>query len=243
MKDGRPSRIFDIRYFGPEPDRYLEVEDEVIAYGRRMAWFLNGEELSLGAYHSLYLSFTPSIEPGAVRVTDEGAFWWHRYTYVGVSDEFPNTPDATEVVLRGTVAALKSIRPDACDLIDRADNAVRQHGADLRFLIRSKAYKRYILKAASTIAAQPDPSLLYVSLTDKESGVLVEVDPVPVGIYLNAFDDAASIGIRDIEVGVAANGHLSAQWSEHLRYSWPSLVKDPHHVVEPFYSKLVVRPR
>jgi hypothetical protein len=241
MKDGRSSRIFDVRYFCPDRNSYLEGRKDVTAYGRRMAWFLNGEELSLGAYHSLYLCFTSSLEPGAVRVTDEGREWWHRYTYVGVSDEFPNNSGAVEVALRGTAAALKSIRPDACELIDRADKAVRQHGADLRFLIRSKPYKQYILKVASTIAAHPNPSLLYVSVTDRESGVFVEVAPVPVSFCGNAFSDAASIGIRDIEVGVSSNGELSAQWSEKLRHGWPSVVKDAHQVVEPFYSKLVKR--
>ena len=243
MKDGRPSRIFDIRYFGPDPYVYLDVEPEVIAYGRRIAWFLNGEDLSLGAYHSLYLSFTPALEPGAVRVTDEGVFWWHRHTYVGVSDDFPNGIETTEAVLRGTVAALKRIRPDACDLIDSADNAVRQHGADLRFLIKSKPYKKYVLKAASTIVAQPDPSLLYVSVTNRESGAFAEVVPIPLGVYTNAFDDAASIGIRDIEVRALSNGRLSAQWSKEFWWGWPSAPKDGHEVDEPFYSKLVVRPR
>ncbi len=240
MKDGRPSRIFDIRYFGPDRNRYLEKED-VTAYGRRMAWFLNGEELSLGSYDSLYLCFTPSIELGAVRVTDEGGDWWQCYTYVGVSHDFPNNSGATEIARRGTVAALKSIRPNACELIDRADKAVGQHGEDLRFLIRSKPYKQYILKVASTIAAHPNPSLLYVSVTDRESGAFIEVAPIPVGFYADAFSDAASIGIRDIEVDVSSNGELSAQWSEKLRHGWPSVVKDAHQVVEPFYSKLVKR--
>ena len=55
MKDGRPSRLFDIRYFSPDRNSYLKGKENVTAYGRRMAWYLNAEELSLGAYHSLYL--------------------------------------------------------------------------------------------------------------------------------------------------------------------------------------------
>ncbi len=240
MKDGRPSRLFDIRYFSTDRHSYLKGKANVTAYGRRMAWFLNAEELSLGAYHSLYLCFTPSIEPGAVVVTDEGAEWWHRYTYVGVSDEFPDCSDAADIAMRGTVAALQAIRPDAREIIDRADEAVRQHGEELRFLIRSQSYKQFILKVATTIATDPNPSLLYVSLTDRESGAFVELAPVPV-IYFSAFADAASIGIRDIEVGVSTNGELSAQWSEKLLHGWPDVVQDEHRVVGPFYSKLVIR--
>jgi hypothetical protein len=67
-----------------------------------MAWFLNGERVSLGAYPALYLLFTPSLEPGAITVTDEGGDWWQRYTYVGVPSQFPDIPkNASELVVRG----------------------------------------------------------------------------------------------------------------------------------------------
>src|SRR6516164_2696803 len=112
MKDGRPSRIRDIRYFHGLAYRYLEGHHDAVAFGRRLGWLLNGESLSLGAYHSLYILFTPSLELGLVEITDEGADWWHRFVRVGVPPDFPNAGHASEVVVRGTVAALKAIRPE-----------------------------------------------------------------------------------------------------------------------------------
>jgi hypothetical protein len=52
-KDGRPSRINDIRLFAGErymTSPYLQGQEEAVAYARRMAWLLNGEEFSLGAF-------------------------------------------------------------------------------------------------------------------------------------------------------------------------------------------------
>jgi hypothetical protein len=83
-KDGRPSRINDIRLFAGDRASYLERQDEAVAYGRRVAWFLNGEGFSLGSFPALYVLFTPSLEIGSVQVTDDHGDWWHRYVHVGV---------------------------------------------------------------------------------------------------------------------------------------------------------------
>ncbi len=175
-----------------------------------------------------------------MKVTVESGDWWQRYTYVGVDKEFPATKDAAEIAMRGTADALKSIRPDACELIDRADNAVRKHGADLRFLIRAKSYKKYTLKVATTIATHPDSSLLYVSLTDRHSGEIFEAEPI-FCFYQTAFHDAMAIGIRDIEVGLSSNGERKANWSNDIQRAAPSVVQDAKRVSDPFYSKLVLR--
>ena len=241
MKDGRPSRIIDIRYFGPDRDSYLKGKEDVTAYGRRMAWFLNAEELSLGAYHSLYIRFTSSIEPGTVNVTNEGGDWWQRYVDVGVPDGFPKNQNASELALRGTVAALKSIQPSSCKIIDRADSLVRKHGADLRFLVRSKSYARYILNFATTIPTYPAPSQLYVTVSDKESCNRIELAPISGGIYADAFHDASGLGIRDIEIEVSSGGELSARWSSKLQQLCYGPARKRDDAVEPFYSNLVKR--
>ena len=58
-KDGGPSLITDIRLFAggrSASSSYLEKQEEAIAYGRRIAWLLNSEGFSLGAFPALYAS-------------------------------------------------------------------------------------------------------------------------------------------------------------------------------------------
>lgn len=238
MKNGQPSRILDIRYFVGEKPSYLKGLEAAVAYGRRLALYLNGEGLSLGSYNSLYLSFSPSMTPGDIRLTDDGGDWWQRYAYVGVAEGFPDVDDAEEIALRGTVAALKTIRPDADKLIDEADRVVRLHGGELRFLIKSKSYKRYILRVATTIAVFPAPSMMCVSIEDKESGAFAELEPIPTTFYDQTFEDAPSIGIRDVEIEAAPGGALTARWSRRLR---PDGVNALPARQKPCYSKLVKR--
>ncbi len=240
MKNGQPSRILDIRYFFQNNGSHYE-EHGVAAYGRRMAWFLNGEGFSLGTYNSLYLCFLTSMKSGEVQVTDEGSDWWQCYTYVGVPKDFLDVKDANQIAMNGTVAALKAIRPDAANLIDKADKTVRQYAGDLRFLIKSKPYKRYILNVATTIAAHPEPSRLYASLTDKESGNFAELPPVPTDIYFQAFDDAASIRMSDIDVEVANQGELTAKWAKKIMHDWDGKESRGSGKQRPYYSKLFKR--
>src|SRR5262245_46674294 len=117
-KDGRPSRITDIRYFHGDRHAYLKGHEDAVAFGRRIAWFLNGEGFSLGAYPQLYLLLTPTLDVGAIEVTDCGGEWWQRYTHVGVPCDFSSRADTAELVRQGTVAALKAIRPDLISLIE-----------------------------------------------------------------------------------------------------------------------------
>ena len=210
MKDGRPSRINDIRYFHGHIHKYLEGHEDAVAYGRRLAWFLNGEGFSLGAYHSLYILLTPSLEPGEIEITDYGGDWWQRYTYVGVPPDFPNTVDASDIVMRATVAALKAIRPDLATKIEDAEKTVRMHGDDLRFLLKTRQTKRYTVDISFNIAVWPNPSLLFVSLTNRSSGVFLEAPPTPMRFYADAFRLAGAIKIADGSAAVLPHESFSA---------------------------------
>jgi hypothetical protein len=107
---------------------------------------------------------TPSLEPGAIQGTADGFAWWQRYTYVGVPQDFPDGRDASERVMCGTVAALKAIRPDLATTIDDAERMVRAHGDELRFLLKTRQAKRFIVDISFNIAVWPQPSRLFVSL-------------------------------------------------------------------------------
>jgi hypothetical protein len=197
-KDGRPSRIIDIRYFHGDPQRYLE-DEEAVAFGRRLALFLNGEEFSLGAYPALYIFLTPSLETGAIRITDYGGDWWQRYTHVGVPPEFPDTRNASELVMDATVAALKAIRPDLATTVESADRIVRTHGKDLRFLLKTRQTKRYSVEISFNVAVWPETSNVFTSLTDLSDGQFFDAPPLPIGFYSDAFNYNGPIRISEIE--------------------------------------------
>ncbi|HEY5289032.1 MAG TPA: hypothetical protein VIJ59_03250 [Caulobacteraceae bacterium] len=210
-KDGRPSRINDIRYFHGDVHSYLEGHHEEVAFGRRLAWFLNGEGLSLGTYPALYIFFTQSIEPGATKVTDYGGDWWQRYTHFGVTADFPNTPESGKQIKRGTIAALTAVRPENKQTIENAAKIVQVHKDKLRFLLKTRSTKRFRTEISFNIAAGREPSSLFVSLTDLSSGDFLEAAPIPLRFYFDAFDLTGSIKITASTATLAPNHSVGAK--------------------------------
>lgn len=198
-KDGRPSLITDIRLFAGDQSSYsyLKEQEEAVAFGRRMAWFLNSESFSLGPFPALYVLFTPSLEPGAIQVTNDQVEWWHRYVHVGVTGDFPNVPDTPEILRFGIVEALLAIRPDQADTIRRAEAVVREQGDRLRFLLKRRETKKVIEEISFNIEAWPKPSCLFISHTDKATGSYTEADPITLGFYDEGFDLVGSIRLQD----------------------------------------------
>lgn len=243
MKNGKPSLIFDIRYFFGSRDSYLD-NHSVTAYGRRLAWYLNSQCISLGAYHSLYAHFTSAtptgeIEIGPYKGGDE--LWWLRHVHVGVPSDFPNVDNANEIAMQGTVAALRILLPNADGIIEQADIIVRQHAGDLRFLAREMEYRRYTLKIATTIAVHPGPSYLYVTLVENETGAHGETPGLPIGFYANIFDEARSVSLSDLDIDHSADGRLKVDWCERIRNGWAAAKPSVPTQREPTYSKLVRR--
>lgn len=243
MRNGKPSLIFDIRYFSGHRSSYLR-DEAVTAYGRRLAWYLNSQGVSLGAYHSLYVYFASMTPIGAVAIDSYnggGELWWFREAQVGVAPDFPNVDNANEIAMQGTVAVLRTLLPSAAAIIEQADIIVRQHAGDLRFLVGERAYRRYTLKIATTIAAHPEPSHLYVTLVDTASGAHSETPGLPIGFYTNAFDEARSISLRDFEIDHSADGRLNVNWCERIRTGWAAAKPRVPNQPEPKYSELVRR--
>jgi hypothetical protein len=196
-KDGRPSLINDIRLFAGERHSYLEGHHDAVAYGRRIAWFLNSEGFSLGAFSALYVLFTPRLEPGRVELTNDHGEWWHRYAHVGVTEGFPNGPDVLQTVTNGIVGAVLPTRPDRADMICRADSIVREQGDGLRFLLHRRETSKLVVEISFNIEAWPTPSHLFISHTDKATGVYSEADPIPLGWYMEGFELARGIRLQD----------------------------------------------
>lgn len=215
MKDGRPSRINDIRIFwGGETSRasgYLKGCEDAVAFGRRIALYLNGERYSLGAHSALYLFLTTALEPKTVKVTDEGAEWWHRYTHVGVPNGFPDFANASEIVVQATIDALKANRPDLTDMVESAARVTRREAENLRLLIKTRRTKKLIIDTSLAIDVWPRPSHLFLSLTELASGAYLEAPPIALTFYNEAFNLAGQIGINTTAVRVSANKGLGAQ--------------------------------
>ncbi len=241
-KDGRPSLMNDIRYFASDIHKYLDDHD-VTAFGRRLAWWLNGEELSLGSYTALYIYFSPTITNGAIHVTDYGGDWWQRYTYVGVPGDFPNVQNAKEIAIDGTIAALKAIRPDKVTVIDQAAEVVKTNSDQTRFLIKTKERKDYRIDIAISIGVWRNPSYFHVSLTDKETGEFLDAPAIPILFPDHGFDLAGSVSLIERVVHVKAHPSFTANRTA-AQYEWPpSLPVSTFTKVEekPVYSKLVRR--
>jgi hypothetical protein len=241
-KAGQPSRINDIRYFHRNKTEYLKGHEDAVAFGRRLAWLLNGEGFSPGAYHSVYILLTSSLAPGDIQITNDGGDWWQRYTVAGVPPDFPDREDASELVMTATVAALKAIRPDLATMVEDAQQTVRAHGDSLRFLLKAHTTRRYAAEVSCNIAVWPQPSLLFISLTDRSSGAFLEAPPTPMQIYAHAFDLVGKIKITDASAEISPNQSVGARLASGL-HGGPIVhpLSEFLPAVQPVLSKLVTR--
>ena len=224
-KDGRPSLLNDIRYFYGSSwlgNSYLKDREDVVAFGRRIALFLNGESVSLGAYSALYLQFNPNLKLGEIKITEDGGDWWQRYTYVGVPSNFLEMANASEFAISATTKALKAIRKDLSSKIERASRIVEEQGENLRFLIRSHQSKQFVVEVSCNIAEWKSPSYLCIGLTDRQNGEYLEAAPVPLKFYQDAFHLAGSIKIDGLEVSVLPKTSFSAQFTANNYANWLS---------------------
>ena len=173
-KDGRPSLIANIRLFSGDrmSIRHLDKQEEAEAYGRRLAWFLNSQKFSLGAYPELYVLFTPSLAAGEIKLAEGPHEWWHRYVHVGLPGGVFEDLEAYSVVTKGIIDALIAVRPDQADTIRGADAVVGEHGSRLRFMIKRRETKNLVIEITSSIEAWPRPSQHFISHTDKVTGYL-----------------------------------------------------------------------
>lgn len=244
MKNGGPSLLFDVRYFERDTSRALK-SSEVVAYGRRIAWYLNGEGVSLGAFHTLHVIFVSDAPDGAVEVASGTQEWWFQSVKVGVPSSGGCTEILLEAVRKGTVAVLKALAPDAAELIDDADALVFEHGPSLRILVRTKIYKAVTLDVATTIPTYVADAKLIASVRDNTSDRRVELPSLPHGIYLQAFSEATAIRLSDIDLDRAEDGALRVAWRAGSELQALALAdEDETELAGPLhYSKLVRQQR
>jgi hypothetical protein len=179
-KDGRPSRLSDIRLFAGSHG-YLNSFEGVVAFARRLAWYLNSEDFSIGAPTHLYVSFSPSTPLGKATIGSAGMQWWSKFAYVGVPRELTQSPETERLLEDGIVLALLAARPDKQALIESAAATVREHGRSLRFLLKVKETKAYCAEVSFTIGEfRKWPTQVHVLRLDKSSGAMTDAPPINV---------------------------------------------------------------
>lgn len=239
MKNGKPSHLFEIRYnVGPEPG--YPVPPGAIAYGNRMAWLLNSEDISFGTFECLHMRFSKDLSDGAISITSEGTEWWFRYVDVGVGNLTASPSDPLGKMQDTTLAALLAFGDKHRDQILAADRIVRKHAGRIRFVVRSRDYKKYVLKVATTIPDDPRDTELFVSVISKETQKQAETRPLIHGIHSEAFRDASAISLRDLAIATLPDGRLEADWSEEFLKGRTNVGARPD-IPTPFYTKLVHR--
>jgi hypothetical protein len=144
--------------------------------------------------------------------------------------------------MRETAAALKAIRRDLATTVDDADKIVKAHGDDLRFLLKTRQSKHFTIDIYFSIAVWPEPSLLFVSLTNRSSGAFLEAPPTPVRFYAEAFDLAGAIKVADAAITIFPNQSVSARLTSAL-HGGPVVkaISAFSPKVRPVLSKLVSR--
>lgn len=212
-KDGRPSRIRDIRLFSGSRNDYLEGGEEAWAFARRLAWWLNGEDVSVGSNHTVYVYLSTqhpegSVEPGPLARDAES--WQMRYVTVGV-DPASLTADTDRVAIDAVTRSLASLIPEQATLLAQAAETVDAAGADCRFLLRRKESAKEVLEVTSTIATWPAHSTLFVSLTDTATGSYRESPPLPVKVYDDAVYLAGRIRRTRERISLDPRGSYPAQ--------------------------------
>lgn len=211
-KDGRPSRVHDVRLFHGGRNQYLKDCPGAWAFGRRLAWWLNGLDVSVGSHPAVYIHFTSEIAAGQVEIAPPNGFrenWWWRDVHVGVPADFlPHDGDPR--LSAGIVAALSALAPHERPNIDEAARIVAEAGDECQFLIRSKDTAKHVIDVSTTIGF-PKPSRMIVSLTDKATGAYLEAPPVAMKGYDDAVSLAGKVKVINKAVAVASRASTPAQ--------------------------------
>lgn len=181
-KDGKPSRICDIRYFEPYKNSVKSIESRATtAFGKRLMCWLNGENYSCGHYPVLYVVLSATLEIDEVDLKEKPhGEWWYREAHIGVPAGLRDSPDFHRIAENATVKVLKFIRPDMAATIDEASKVVARHGDALRFLLKTKITKNYIVDEYASILEFPTACNIFTSLTDRVTGKFYESPPFPV---------------------------------------------------------------
>ena len=117
---------------------------------------------------------------------------------------------------------------------------MRTNGDDLRFLLKSARTRQFMVDISSNIPVWPQPSLLFVSLTDRSNGECLEAPPFPMQFYTDGLDLVGKIKVSSTDLTLLPKPSFVGKLAS-ARYGRP-LVKPISEFVpttQPAMSKLV----
>lgn len=149
-------------------------------------------------------------------------------------------PEASDLVVQGTVSALKAIRPDLTDTIEAAAALVGSERESLRFLLKSRETKRFIVEISCNISEWREPSGLFVSITDRSNGEYLEAAPIALGFYMDALDLAGTVRVDGDAVRIMPRQSFRARMTASpYRQKLNIAVSDFCRRERPVFSKLL----
>lgn len=222
-KDGRPSRLRDIRIFAGNRSTYLD-RPTAVAHARRLAWWLNGEGYSVGSNHTVFVYLSTEHPEGYLDLgvsIHRGEGWQMREVTVGVGSE-QLAFDADRVAIDAVERALSALNPQESGRVLQASKLVAGVGDGTRFLLRSKESVREVLEVCTTIATSPAPSRVTLSVTDMATGVYRESPAIHVPVYDDGVYLAGKIRKDRDRVSLDPRGTYPAQLirSGFVEFGW-----------------------
>jgi uncharacterized protein YqiB (DUF1249 family) len=193
----------DVRYFecaerpvvgGAFPNYTSDIYQlpkEAIALGQRIGMKCEELEISIGHADHLYVCFSPALPPGAIELTHYAVEPWHRFVVCGLPTSFNHhtLEQKMQEVTTATFAALSMLIPASNEQLQSLKNAVDSAGASLRITIREKSTKKFHVRVEQIVPVHPNPTEVYVSVTNLLTQVRKESKVAEVKLY----DEAPSL--------------------------------------------------
>lgn len=170
-------------------------------FGERLVCLLNGEGFPGGKHPSVEIVLDSNLEPGNVEVRPSEDPW-DCFAHVGIPEASLVDPDLTGTVKEAIITALKFIRPEFSETIDRAVADIEKHGDDIRFLFQVKETQKYLIEVYFKAPGETEDEdiSLFIGVTNKATGQFLEGPRTPIFTFsVPPFGHEIRIKISEIE--------------------------------------------
>lgn len=202
--------LCDVRYFEAPTEildsfpsyagSLFDVPKAAISVGQRIGCKCQEVGVSIGPSSHLYIALVPTLRFGQTALSSHQAASWHRFVMCGLPLNFNDLPveERLDVIINITFAAIRAVS-EQHDLIASVEDAVRTHGESLEIVHRRKQTRRYSIEVVFTVAPFGRQSMMWLKIMDKIHGVAVETDRLPLRFYLDVFDLADRVSIKNAD--------------------------------------------
>lgn len=176
---------------------------------------LNAEDFSVGAYHHVYIAFSPALSDGEVVPTDFGLEWWQRYVAYGVPADFKSLTDDQKLqrLQEATFDVLQTLSPDSLQLVQSIKERLSAEGPRTRILRAAKDTKAFRFEVWFDVPLWREQAYLYVLARNKCTGQVLEAPPLPLKDFEHAFPLVATISFAKGILNLKPRQSFSAELS------------------------------